>query len=369
MNANPNPAGRTPRRTRILLLSVLAVVAVGVAAALGALWLAPARAAVGPLPDHALLLPADARFVVGLDVRRFTASGFYTRYAKQAGLRPEALRELEEKAGLDPARDLDHVVVAGGADPKSTLALVTGRFDLARLASSLETEKGVKPTVDGGVKLYILEGAGGSGAASGSAIALLDAGAVLVGTKDRVQSAVASHGRRETPLRGNAALLGLVEKVRPGSTFWMVGDQSLLASVSGAASSGRETGAGQGAPSGPASGLSMLNLPALRSLTVVGDLDPQLSLSLTGETADEAAARNLADLVRGLLAMAALQAQQKPELQQLASAFSVTNEANRVLVSARIPYELLDGLQASLKPGASRSVPAEAPPAGKGSPR
>ena len=44
-----------------------------------------------------------------------------------------------------------------------------------------------------------------------------------------------------------------------------------------------------------------------------------------------------------------LQAQQKPELQQLASAFTVATEANRVLVSARIPYELLDALQNKAK--------------------
>ena len=40
-----------------------------------------------------------------------------------------------------------------------------------------------------------------------------------------------------------------------------------------------------------------------------------------------------------------LQAQQKPELQQLASAVTVATQANQVLVSARIPYELLDALQ------------------------
>ena len=49
--------------------------------------------------------------------------------------------------------------------------------------------------------------------------------------------------------------------------------------------------------------------------------------------------------MRGFVALLSLQAQQKPELQQLASAFSVSTEANRVLVSARIPYELLDALQ------------------------
>jgi len=79
---------------------------------------------------------------------------------------------------------------------------------------------------------------------------------------------------------------------------------------------------------------------------VTGDLDPQLSLAITGEAADDAAARNLADVVRGFVALASLQAQQKPELLQLASAISVATEANRVLVTAQVPYALIDALQA-----------------------
>ena len=98
-----------------------------------------------------------------------------------------------------------------------------------------------------------------------------------------------------------------------------------------------------------------MNLPPLQSLTLTGDLGPQLSLALTGVAADEAAATQLADVVRGLVALLSLQAQQKPELAQLGSAFNVSTETNRVLISAQIPYELLEALQPKKK---------EEPPAG-----
>jgi hypothetical protein len=78
---------------------------------------------------------------------------------------------------------------------------------------------------------------------------------------------------------------------------------------------------------------------------VTGDLDPQVSLDLTGEAGDEAAARNLADGVRGFVALASLQASQRPELKQLASAISVTTEASRVHVAARVPYDVIESLQ------------------------
>ena len=79
-----------------------------------------------------------------------------------------------------------------------------------------------------------------------------------------------------------------------------------------------------------------------------------MSLAVTGEATDELAAKNLADVVRGFVAIMSLQAQQKPELQQLASAVTVATQANQVLVSARIPYELLDALQPKAQGGAEQ---------------
>ena len=324
-------------RSRLAVLVSMIVVVLGVFAGLGALWLSPARAAVGPMPGEALVLPADARFVMGFDVKRFTASPFYARYAAQRGMKPEALRELEEKTGLDPARDIDQIVVAGTGPGSIGVALVTGRFDLYKLGRALETEGKVNGYNHAGASLYAFKDEG----PNATAMALLDEGSLLFGQKDRVEAAVTSRTRGETPFRRNAALIGLVEKVRPGSTFWMVGDQSLLAGMPTSVP----------APGASADGASV-SLPALKSLTVTGDLDPQVSLNAVGEAADEAAARNLADVARGFVALMSLQAQQKPELRQLASAVTVATEQNRVLVSARLPYELLDALQPKAKPSA-----------------
>ena len=327
-------------RSRIAVIVSMVVVVLGVMAGLGALWLDPARAAVGPLPAEALVLPADARFVMGFDVKRFTSSPFYARYASQRGMQPEALRDLEEKTGLSPARDVDQIVVAGtsGTGAGSLgLALATGRFDLYKLGRTLETEGKVDGYSHDGATLYAFKQEG----PQATAIAFLDESTLLFGQKARVEAAVSSRTRGEAPFRKNAVLMALVEKVRPGSTFWMVGDQSLLAGMP--ASVPAPVASGDGAT---------VSLPALKSLTVTGDLDPQVSLAVTGEATDELAAKNLADVVRGFVAIMSLQAQQKPELQQLASAVTVATQANQVLVSARIPYELLDALQPKARPSA-----------------
>jgi hypothetical protein len=329
----------TRSRSVVFLGSV--VVAVGVLAALSAVYLAPARAAVGPLPAFGLALPADTRFVVGFDVQRLARSPLYGRYAAgPVSVRPDAFRDLEERTGLKPERDLEHVIIAGRSQgPKAPpVALVQGRFDRTKLSLAIENQakdgKGKKDVTWktlAGTTVYMFS----EGQAGAFALAFLSDDTLVLGDQAGVEATLTSQAAGKQTLRGNAALMGLLEAVKPGSTFWMVGDQSLLAQMPGAVQAPGATGATGGS----------LNLPALKSLVVTGDLDPQVTLDVTGEAGDEAGARNLADVVRGLVALMSLQAGQKPELQGLASAFSVTSEGARVHLSGRIPYEMLDALQ------------------------
>ena len=332
-------------RSRLVFFAAMTVVVVGVAAGVGALWLSPARAAVGPLVGEALILPADAKFVMGFDVKRFAASPFYERFKAQRGMKPEALAELEAKTGLDPARDLDQIVVAGtGVRGAAGVAVALGHFDLYKLGRAIEASGKAHGTSYEGVTVYNF-----TEESKPLSLALVDESTLVLGPTDQVTQALASRTRGETPLKTNTALMARVEKIQPGSTFWMVGDQSLLASLPTSIP----------APGASAGGGSIA-LPSLVGLTVTGDLEPQVSIAVTGEARDAAAAKNLADVVRGLVAMASLQAAQKPELQQLASAVSVATEENRVLVSARIPYETLDALQPK-RPQAVQSTPEPAP--------
>jgi len=329
-------------RSRLVVFISMFVVVLGIVAGVGALYLDPARAAVGPLPAEALVLPADSRFVIGFDVKRFVASPFYKRLTPE--MRPDALREIEEKTGLNPERDLEQVVIAGrgGANAGVPLAVVLGRFDRAKLGRSIETERKGRVSwkdVDGTTVYLFKEGEKGS-----TALAFLDDRALLVGSAEGIETAIANRARGASGLRSNAALTALLEKLKPGAAFWMVGDQSLLANLP-------RTMASPG-------GDTQVSLPALRSLTVTGELDPLLAVSVTGEAPDAAGASNLADIVRGFVALAALQAGQKPELKDLASAISVATEENRVLVNARISYETLDALQPR-KAGAAPGVAAK----------
>jgi len=321
-------------RSRLVVLSALGVVGVGVVGALGALYFDPARAAVGPLPAEGLALPADTRFVMGFDVHRFVASPFYQRFGKdrQGQGRPPGFTELEEKTGLDPERDVDRIVFAGRGVEKGQeggVLLVSGRFDRTKLSRAIETEtRGVTSKNHEGTTEYLFrEDAGG---AKAGAAAFLDDDTLVLGPRESVEATITNHAGGKAPVRSNAALVALLESVKPGSTFWAVGDQSVLSrlplSIPGPA--------GQGS----------VSLPPVKSVVVTGDLDPMLAVELTGEAVDSKSAQSLADVVRGLVALASLQANQKPELKELASAVSVTTDATRVHVNLRVPYELLDSL-------------------------
>jgi hypothetical protein len=335
-------------RSRLVLFISVLIVALGVVAGLGALWLDSARADVGPLPGKSLVLPADTQFVMGIDVQRLIASPMWTRWRSNRALQPETVNQLERWTGLDAAHDVDQVVVAGAkpADGKrpTPLVMVMGHFNLEKLSGGLEKAGAGSGSPLEGATLFTMEKNGVS-----SSLAVLDTRTLIFGPTAKVQEVVKSRARGETPLRQNEELLSLVGSIKPGSAFWAVGGRELLSAMP----------KGVPAPGMGGAGAASLNLPPLQSLTMTGDFDPQLSFSLTGVAVDAESATKLADVLRGLVALMSLQAQQKPELAQLSSAFSISTEDAKVFVNARLPYELLEALQPKKEQGAETAEESE----------
>ena len=136
-------------------------------------------------------------------------------------------------------------------------------------------------------------------ATSNGAVALLDAGILVAGDSSAVETFLANrqtgHG-----IRDSQELVGLLESVEPGSTFWAVGGPSVLSRVTS------QVG-------GPAA-----NLPSVKQVVAYGHLDPEVGMTAVAEAQDEKSAAKIADVVRGFSAMLSLQAGQKAELAQIA---------------------------------------------------
>jgi hypothetical protein len=334
-------------RSRVLLVSTLSVVGLGLLVAFG-VRLAFVRAAVGPLPSEALDLPPEVRSLVGLDVKRFVASPFYAKFG-QAGspMRLQAFDELKRSAGIDPERDIDRLIVASlGSTRKEAVALALGRFDTARLDQNLTSAAvGMSKTAVGGTSLY----RSSDPSRPPRAIAILGPGSLALGSASMVEDLVARRGGGA--LKGNAQLLALVERIGSAHTFWMVTDDSALSQLDA-------TSRPSGAPSLP------LGLPPFKNAVITADFEPEVTLALGAETADEQTARNLADMIRGFVALASLQAQQKPELAELSRAVTTATEGPRVNLSCRASYALLEALmpKRTAAPASPAGAPATPPP-------
>src|SRR5207245_5011517 len=79
-----------------------------------------------------------------------------------------------------------------------------------------------------GTTVYLMGEASGRRA---GAAAFLDDHTIVLGARPLVESVIASHAAGQASLRSNAPIVALLEQVRPGAAFWMVGDQTLMAEM------------------------------------------------------------------------------------------------------------------------------------------
>jgi hypothetical protein len=295
----------------------------------------------GPLPAAALILPSDVSFVLGFDIKRLVASPLYERMSNAGGMKPSTLNELQKTTGIVPERDLKSFVMAGNTSGDAAM-LVFGKFDLALVGAALESDGKATKTTVGGIPVYVAPGPKGKDQMS---LALVSTEMLAIGSPARVEAMLAARAAKAQPfLAGGkvAAAARSLGSLGATSTFWMVGDGSLAKNV----------------PGGP-SGMPM---PALENLIMTGDFAPDFQVNITGQTSEASGATELANMLRGLIGLAAMQGGQKPELQALVSGLKVTSEGSKVTLSARIAYEVLDKLMPSApKPPSGASAPVTLP--------
>jgi hypothetical protein len=88
-------------------------------------------------------------------------------------------------------------------------------------------------------------------------------------------------------------------------------------------------------------------LPAVTWFAVSGRIDDAISGTMRADTRDEEAANNLRDVVRGFVALAKLQAANRPELQTVVQSLELGGTGNSVVLSFAIPGAVFDRLGAA----------------------
>jgi hypothetical protein len=318
-------------KTRYFVLASAAVLAVGLGTGLIASYMGLSvvqSQAAGP--GELQYVPADAAVLAYADVRDVMSSEFRERFR---AIEPPSRerQEFEELTGLNIEQDIDSVVAAFmpgaggiGDNPKrSALVLAKGRFDAARLESLALNRGGAVEDYRG--KRLLTHQAGAGSTDDGMAVGFVEADLVALGGIASVRRAIDA-GAENRNVASNIDLMRLVNEL-DDSDAWAVGRFDAIANEARLPSD------------------VQAQLPALSWFSAAGNVNGGLSGVFKAEARDEAAAQNLRDVLRGLLALARMQASNRPGMQQLVDSLMLTGEGTTVALSFSIPGEFFDALE------------------------
>jgi hypothetical protein len=280
-------------------------------------------------PDELQYVPADAAVVAYADIRDVMNSEFRQRF-KDVGPTADQKNEFEEKTGLNLEQDIDSVVVAVGGNvvndrAKGFLVLGKGRYEAARL-EALALEHGAEVSDYQGKRLITHRDGADQDV---MAVGFVEADLVAFGSLDMVQKSIDAR-RENRNIVSNNDMMKLVNEL-DNANAWAVGRFDAIADKANLPSEVRSA------------------MPAITWFSAAGHINGGVSGEFKAEAKDEEAAKNLRDVLGGFLAMARMQAANKPALQQLADSLIVSGDGKNVALSFSIPTEVLDVLEGLAK--------------------
>jgi hypothetical protein len=283
-------------------------------------------------PEELQYVPADAAVVAYANVREVMNSEFRKRF-KDIGPSDTDKNEFEEKTGLNLETDVDSVVAAvfpkdGMANNPagSFLILARARYQAARL-EALAIEHGAQVSDYQGKRLITHKDDDGKG--EEMAFGFVEADLVAFGSLATVKASIDARASNRNVVSNND-MMKLVNEI-DNANAWAVGRFDAIAEKAGL-------------PSEITSAM-----PSISWFSAAGHVNGGISGTFKAEAKDEATAKNLRDLMGGFLAMAKMQAANKPGMQQLADSLVVSGEGNTVALAFAIPSEVLDVIEGLAK--------------------
>ena len=208
----------------------------------------------------------------------------------------------------------------------SFLILGKGRYEAA-LLEKLAVEHGAQVSEYEGKRLITHPDTTNGGYTL--AVGFVEADIVAFGTAESVKASIDAR-RENRNIVSNNDMMKLVNEIE-GANAWAVGRFDAIASKAGL----------------PAE--LQAQMPAITWFSAAGHVNGGVSGSFKAEAKDEVSAQNLRDVLRGFLAMAKMQAANKPALQQLADSLVLSGEGKTVALAFTIPTEVLDVLESLAK--------------------
>jgi hypothetical protein len=357
------------RTSRLFLMGSGFVLAAGLGTGLVAFYgglptLASAARSVGP--DELKYVPEAAAIVAYADVHDVMASEFRQKLRQVLPDQDtKGQEEFQKETGINIEQDIDFVLAWLAPQPPAAagataapeghhgpfnnavgLVLLKGRFDQARLEALAVNHGGLVETIDGvkvirpdpahrddhQVDVEKPEGDAGTPTVrhhlhekKPPMVAFLEPGLIALGEEPVVRAAI-EHRAGGRSIRDNQEMTSLIADLEGSSNVWAVGRMEALTDRASL-------------PEPLAQ-----HLPAVKWFSASSHVGAGVSGLLRVEARDEEAAKNLRDVLQGLMAMARLHAGQKPELAPAIQSLQVSGSGTTVALSFEIPPQLVDAL-------------------------
>jgi hypothetical protein len=318
------------KRTRYFVLSAGAILAVGLTTGLVASYLGlPVAFSRAAGPDELQYVPSDAAVVAYANVHELMTSNFRERFRK---LEPDTHErdEFQQKTGVNIEQDIQTVVAAmmpppagttGWGPHKGGLLLARGRFDQNRIeALALEHDGKIEDYQGKRLLIHVTD----SGEPD-MALGFIDADLVAMGNYESVKRSIDAGAGNN--IVSNNDLMRQINDLE-NSNVWAVGRFDALAS------------------SGHLPAEIQAQIPAIQWFSAAGHVNGGVSGIFKAEARDEESAKNLHDVLNGILAMVRMQANTRPELKTVVDSLQLTGDGKNIALSFTLPSELLDALEA-----------------------
>lgn len=320
------------KKTRYFLTGAAAVMVVGLCTGLVAYYGGglPSLSAAPTGPAELSYMPADSAVVAYANVRDVMASHFRERFREAMPEQNEGRDEFLRETGIDVERDIDHVVACmiPTDGQEGGLVVARGRFNPTQL-ETLAREHGAVVEEYRGKRLLVGQERHGNRQPT---LAFMETGVVAIGDDASIRKSIDAQMSGQSVM-ANDELMGLVADVDAGANAWAVGRVDALA---------REAKLPDEVSR---------QIPALKWFAATGRINGGFTGTLRAEARDEVAAENLRDVVRGLFALAKMQAGSDPRVAALVDTLQLSGTGTTVQLSFTVPTEVIDLLGQARKGG------------------
>lgn len=245
----------------------------------------------------------------------------------------DADRFLTE-AGLDPAKDIDLVVVA--TSPRTTLGhdadvvvVADGRFNVDRLTTALVSRGAVRKSSANGVYFMLPD------SSSHGAVAFPDSHQAIIGSEAAVTGALATRAKGGSGFAATGLLGSNLSRLDPNATAWALVDVTRASRLAGAPHLPQGGDASRQALAAAVHNISTAGFWA----TDTGD---SLKLGAFGIAGDADTLQLVEDTVRGALSAMRLAVKDThPDLVSVLRRFDVQRSGDSVRISGTIPADSL----------------------------